>query len=210
MLSKTNLFHESNIRDGTNIASGINLALSKFTPSTSNSKSIILVSDGKTTKNQIKQVIEAANKHKQKVKVFAIAVGKQKDTDMAVLKELANSTGGQFYHIDEMQKIHEAYQVIIDAILCETVIPDNSCLAANSLFTDVEVEIRRTNVIMIAILNIGCSDVEKVSVRYNTVNGEYEYDLVSRGQNVYRTVKPIDRFEDFVLDKEVEFRAYDV
>ncbi|RHW33377.1 VWA domain-containing protein [Lysinibacillus yapensis] len=204
VLAKTNLFDANNIKGGTNIAKGLNLALDHFIASDSTSKSIILVSDGKTTNKQIDQVIQRAS---GKVKIYAVAVGEQKNTDLTVLKELADKTGGQFYHISEIEKMHGAYQAIIDAILCQTVVPDNSCLAGDSIYTDANVEISRSNVIMTAILD--CGKVEKVRVRFNSKEGEYHFDLVYRGQNVFRAVHNIDRFQNFYLYKEVEFIAYD-
>lgn len=212
-VSSSDIFKKDTIKGGTNIANGLSLALSNFTndkladDDEAASKSIILVSDGKTTKSQISAAIEKAKN--LNVKIFTVAVGKQSETDLTVLKQLSTETGGQFFHITEIEMLHNVYQTALDAILCEDFVTDASCLNTNLIFTDAQMEIRRTNVIMTAFINTSCDNVGKVRVRFNSVHGEYYFDLIHRGENIFRAVQEIAKFEKFNLYDEIDFLAYD-
>lgn len=206
-VSSADIFKSSTINGGTNIASGLDLALANFTTNSATSKTIILVSDGITTKNQISKVIEKAKK--ANVKVYTVAVGKQGDTDFTSLQEISTETGGQFFHISKIEQLHEVYENISDAILCGEVASDNSCVSPESMFYDANIEIRRTNVTMTATINTNCDNVDKVIVQFNSVYGNYQFDLLDRGQNVYRATHDISKFQNFNLYEDVEFLAYD-
>ncbi|WP_400194732.1 VWA domain-containing protein [Lysinibacillus telephonicus] len=206
-VSSADIFKASNIKGGTNIASGIDIALSNFTSSTTTSKSIILVSDGVTTERQINQVIQKAKNNN--VKIYTVAVGKQADTKFSSLKQIADETGGQFFHISQIEKLHDVYENIAEAILCEDYDSDNFCTSPDSIFDDAEVEIRRTNVTMTATINTNCDNVDKVIAQFNSVYGNYQFDLIDRGQNIYRATQSVSKFQNFNLYEDVEFLAYD-
>ncbi len=206
-VSSANIFKSSNINGGTNIASGLDLALANFTSNSATSKSIILVSDGITTKSQINKVIEKAKN--ANVKVYTVAVGKQSETDFSSLQHISTETGGQFFHISKIEQLHDVYANISRSILCGEIISDNLCKSPETMFYDATIDIRRTNVTMTATINTNCDNVDKVKVQFSSVYGNYQFDLIDRGQNIYRATHDIAKFQNFNLYEDVEFLAYD-
>ncbi|MEC1177578.1 VWA domain-containing protein [Metasolibacillus meyeri] len=191
----------------TNAAQAVQTALNNYTTNDNVAKSMVLITDGKTSNAQVERIIDSAKK--AKVKIHTIAVGPAKDVNTAVLKKIASETGGQSYHATDVERLHSAYQAVIDAILCQTFVSDASCDTSAGLFNIAKVDITRSTVIMTAELNENCTNVASMQVRFSSVNGDVNYDLIDRGQNVYKVSQAIRKFNRFDLYNEVIFRAFD-
>ncbi|WP_042474961.1 vWA domain-containing protein [Bacillus ndiopicus] len=192
---------------GTNIAKAVQTALDNYTTDDKVAKSMVLITDGKAPNAQVERIIDSAKK--AKVQIHTIAVGPAKDVNTAILKKIASETGGQSYHVTDIERLHSAYQAVVDAILCQTFVSDASCDTSAGLFNAATVDITRSTVIMTAELNENCTNVASVQVRYSSVNGDVNYDLIARGQNVFKASQAIRKFDRFDLYNEVIFRAFD-
>lgn len=105
--------------------------------------------------------------------------------------------------------MHSAYQAVVDAILCQTFVSDASCDTSAGLFNAATVDITRSTVIMTAEINENCTNVASVQVRFSSVNGDVNYDLIDRGQNIFKASQAVRKFNRFDLYNEVIFRAFD-
>lgn len=191
----------------TNMAQAVQAALNNYTTDDKVAKSMVLITDGKTSNAQVERIIDSAKK--AKIQIHTIAVGPAKDVNTAILKKIASETGGQSYHATDVERLHSAYQAVIDAILCQTFVSDASCDTSAGLFNTATVDVTRSTVIMTAELNENCTNVASVQVRFTSVNGDVNYDLIDRGQNVFKVSQSIRKFNRFDLYNEVIFRAFD-
>ncbi|WPK10780.1 VWA domain-containing protein [Lysinibacillus louembei] len=191
----------------TNMAQAVQAALNNYTTDDKVAKSMVLITDGKTSNAQVERIIDSAKK--AKIQIHTIAVGPAKDVNTAILKKIASETGGQSYHATDAERLHSAYQAVIDAILCQTFVSDASCDTSAGLFNAATVDVTRSTVIMTAELNENCTNVASVQVRFTSVNGDVNYDLIDRGQNVFKVSQSIRKFNRFDLYNEVIFRAFD-
>lgn len=202
---KHSLFKDQKDSGATDIFTGVKLALTKFSADQKTSKSIVIVSDGKTSKSSLNESIAAAKK--QGVKVYTVSMGKKSQINEKVLKQLAEDTGGTYFHVTSNMQLHKAYQVIIDSILCKKVYP--SCINGGDLFDTSTVTIRKGNITMNARIPSDCPGVERVVVRYSSVSGDIQFDLTKRSDNVFMLTKTVQVMQDFKINTEVEFLAYD-
>ncbi|WP_342558817.1 vWA domain-containing protein [Metasolibacillus sp. FSL K6-0083] len=192
---------------GTNIAKAVQTALDNYSTDNNVSKSMVLITDGKAPNAQVERIIDSAKK--AKVQIHTIAVGPAKDVNTAILKKIASETGGQSYHVTDIERLHSAYQAVVDAILCQTFVSDASCDTSAGLFNAATVDITRSTVIMTAEINENCTNVASVQVRFSSVNGDVNYDLIDRGQNIFKASQAVRKFNRFDLYNEVIFRAFD-
>ncbi|MEO4052104.1 VWA domain-containing protein [Solibacillus sp. CAU 1738] len=208
IVNNTGLLDYENMRSrGTNIPKALDVALNNFDTDSKTAKSIILITDGKTTESKIDSMIEKAKK--ANIKIYTIAVGNAKNVNLPVLKKLSSETGGQSFHITEIEKLHSAYQSIVDSILCAKFVSDASCDTSAGLFNSATVDITRSTVIMTAEISQNCTNVQAVQVRFSSYSGDVNYDLIARGQNVFKASRAIKKFDRFDLYNEVFFRAFD-
>ena len=199
------LYKDQKESGATDIFTGVKLAMSKFSADQKTSKSIVVVSDGKTSKSSLNETIAAAKK--QGIKVYTVSMGKKSQINEKVLKQLAEDTGGTYFHTSNQMQFHKAYQTIIDSILCKKVYP--SCINGGDLFDTATVSIRKGNITMNARIPSDCPGVERVVVRYSSVSGDIQFDLSKRSDGVFMLTKNVQVMQDFKINTEVEFIAYD-
>ncbi|MFJ7737776.1 VWA domain-containing protein [Lysinibacillus sp. NPDC097287] len=200
-----NLFENEKDAGATDIFTGVKLAMSKFSADQKTSKSIVVVSDGKTSRSSLNETIAAAKK--QGIKVYTVSMGKKSQINEKVLKQLADETGGTYFHASNQMQFHKAYQTIIDSILCKKVYP--SCLNGGDLFDSSTVTIRKGIITMNARIPSDCPGVDRVVVRYSSVSGDIQFDLTKRSDSVFMLTKNVQVMQDFKINTEVEFIAYD-
>ncbi|MER2190257.1 MAG: VWA domain-containing protein [Solibacillus sp.] len=193
--------------NGTRTAEALDVALNKLSNNQFAEKAIVLVTDGKASSSKVKQVIEKAQK--KGVKIHTVAVGKYNDINEALLRELAEGTGGSYNNIETVHHLHGAYETIINAILCEDPPAANSCASGDMLFTESKVHITSKNIVLDARVNTNCPDVTAVSVIFTSSGGSVTYDLQHRGGTIYRLTRYVTEFKPFSLYSNVEFEAYD-
>ncbi|MFJ5566039.1 vWA domain-containing protein [Lysinibacillus xylanilyticus] len=202
---KKDLYKASKEKGATDIFAGIDLALSKFSNDSKTSKAIIVVSDGKTSKSKMTKVLnDAKNKG---VKVYTVSMGKKSQVNDAILMQLAAETGGTYYHAIDNLQLHHVFQKIIDSILCKT--PSSSCVNPENLFEEATVTLRKGNITMNARIDGNCSNVAKVNVRFPSLSGDVQFELNKRSDSVYMLTKTVQTMQDFKVNNEIEFVAYD-
>jgi len=202
---KKDLYKASKEKGATDIFAGIEMALSKFSNDSKTSKAIIVVSDGKTSKSKMTKVLnEAKNKG---VKVYTVSMGKKSQVNDAILTQLASETGGIYYHAIDNLQLHQVFQKIIDAILCKT--SPSSCVNPEDIFEEATVTLRKGNITMNARIDGNCSNVAKVNVRFLSLSGDAQFELKKRSDNVYMLTKTVQTMQDFKVNNEIEFIAYD-
>jgi len=188
---------------GTNIGDGLEKAFSEFT--TPNPKVAILVTDGKSSETKILSMLQKARD--ENIKIFTIGLGDKQQLNESLLQRIANETGGQYYHVNEKIELHEAYQSILTEITCG--VPAPSCSYSGIVFTSPTIETSNTDVYMNTYINEGCTDIERVIVRFKSLSGEIDYDLIYRGQNYFAIKKGKYEIIDLSLYTEATFLAYD-
>ncbi|MGE7910042.1 vWA domain-containing protein [Lysinibacillus xylanilyticus] len=202
---KKDLYKASKEKGATDIFAGIDLALSKFSNDSKTSKAIIVVSDGKTSKSKMTKVLnDAKNKG---VKVYTVSMGKKSQVNDAILMQLAAETGGTYYHANDNLQLHQVFQKIIDSILCKT--SSSSCVNPENLFEEATVTLRKGNITMNARIDGNCTNVAKVNVRFPSLSGDVQFELNKRSDSVYMLTKTVQTMQDFKVNNEIEFVAYD-
>lgn len=202
---KKDLYKASKEKGATDIFTGIEMAMSKFSNDSKTSKAIIVVSDGKTSKSKMTKVLnDAKNKG---VKVYTVSMGKKSQVNDAILTQLAAETGGIYYHAIDNLQLHQVFQKIIDAILCKT--SPSSCVNPEDIFEEATVTLRKGNITMNARIDGNCSNVAKVNVRFPSLSGDAQFELKKRSDNVYMLTKTVQTMQDFKVNNEIEFIAYD-
>lgn len=202
---KKDLYKASKEKGATDIFAGIDIALSKFSNDSKTSKSIIVVSDGKTSKSKMTKVLnDAKNKG---VKVYTVSMGKKSQVNDAILMQLAAETGGTYYHAIDNLQLHQVFQKIIDSILCKTT--SSSCVNPENLFEEATVTLRKGNITMNARIDGNCSNVAQVNVRFPSLSGDVQFELKKRSDSVYMLTKTVQTMQDFKINNEIEFVAYD-
>lgn len=185
---------------GTSIANGLKTAINKFT--TNREKVIVLLTDGKSAETPIlQQAIDARNKG---IKIYTIGLGEQLNTD--VLKKISNDTGGAYFSIKDTTELPIVYQTILGAIKCH--IPIDTCSKSERAFESADVEVRGSDFLMSAELAEGCGEIDKVIVRFTSLAGDLDYELLHRGQDYYTLTKGYYEIKDFDLSKTAKFLAY--
>lgn len=123
------------------------------------------------------------------------------------MADLARETGGTYYHALDKLQMHNVYQDIIDSILCKK--PGAGCLNPEELFEVSTVTIRNGSITMFAEVSSTCPNLANVIVRYSSINGDIQFTLTKRSDNVYMLTKNVQVLQDFYTYTEVEFLAYD-
>lgn len=196
----------SKVKDtgATNLVTGVNQVFNKFSGDVNATKTIVLVSDGKSSQTQLEQMLLKAKQ--EKVKIYTVGIGKDSQINKTLLAKIAKQTGGQFFQALDKAQLHAAYQTIIDSVLCGKVY--SSCLNNPTLFNNARVIIRNKNVTMTTHINTNCTDVARVAVRYSSTSGDVQYDLTKKNSTLFSKVKKVAQLEDFDLAEEVQFLAY--
>lgn len=188
---------------GTNIASGLSEAFSRFNTTTGNRKYAILLTDGYSSEQKVLQQIAEAKKNE--IKVYTIGLGK--NVNHKLLQKLADDTGGHYFHITDSSEISTAYQSILEAITCGT--PPPTCGTSDLVFSSPLLEKTSTHLVMLTEVRENCGEIAKVIVRFYSNHGTVDYQLYGRGQDVFRLDKPIQEITNFHLYSEGEFLAFD-
>ncbi|MED4454501.1 S-layer homology domain-containing protein [Metabacillus fastidiosus] len=190
---------------GTNIAQGMKEAFDEFKGN--GRKIAVLITDGKSNEQQVSRMLEEAKK--QKVTIFTIGLGSQgsKSINESLLRQLAVETGGQYFKVEKNTNIAGAYQIILQHINCG--VPVMSCISPDLLFSNPIVEMKNSNVYMNTYVSNACGQVDKVVVRFNSMDGDIDYELIDRGQNYYALKKGMYEISYYMLHKEAVFLAYD-
>jgi len=202
---KKDLYKTSKEKGATDIFAGIELALTKFSNDAKTSKAMVVISDGKTSKSKMTKVLNDAKK--QGVKIYTVSMGKKSQVNDAILMQLASETGGTYNHAIDNLQLHQVFQKLIDAILCKTT--SSSCVNPDNLFEEASVTLRKGNITMNARIDGNCSNVAKVNVRFTSVSGDVQFELKKRSDNVYMLTKTVQTMQDFKVNNEIEFVAYD-
>lgn len=202
---KKDLYKASKDKGATDIFAGIDIALTKFSNDTKTSKAIVVVSDGKTSKSKMTKAINEAKK--QGVKVYTISMGKKSQINDATLMQVAEQTGGAYFHAIDNLQLHQVFQKLVDTILCKT--PASSCINPEDLFEETSVSLRKGYITMSARIDGNCSNVAKMNVRFNSVSGDVQFDLQKRSDSVYMLTKTVQTMQDFKVNNDIEFIAYD-
>lgn len=202
---KANLSYAEFTDNGaTNAVNGITQVLNKFSGDVNATKSIVLVSDGKSSEVQLQQLLLKAKQ--QNIKIFTVGIGEKSQVNEILLARIAKETGGQFYHVLDKAQLHFAYQSIIDSVLCGKIY--SSCLNNPTLFNNTNVVIRSGKVIMSTRISTNCTDVAKVVVRYSSVYGDVQFELTKKNATLFNTTKYITQLEHFDVYEDVQFLAY--
>lgn len=190
---------------GTNITSGLEKAFSEFT-ATSTLKVAILVTDGKSSASKLNTLMQIAKT--KNIRVYTIGLGDKGQLNEALLQQIASTTGGSYYHVQEDQDIGTAYQSIIDKISCVQTAP--GCSYLNQGFINPSIKATNINLYMNTFVAESCGDIARVIVRFNSLEGDIDYELIYRGQNYYAIEKGIYEIVDFSLFSEGTFISYDI
>jgi len=83
-----------------------------FADSKAKEKVAILLTDGVDNTNSIPMDVAIKTAKKYGIKVYAIGVGGRGDYNPAVLKRIAQDTGGEFFEADSVEKLKRIYTVI--------------------------------------------------------------------------------------------------
>ena len=58
-------------------------------------------------------------------------------------------------------------------------------------------------------ISSGCGEISKVVARFNSYDGDIDYELVDRGQNYFALKRGINEITDFDLLQDSQLLAYD-
>ncbi|MBB4823506.1 hypothetical protein HNO89_000726 [Sporosarcina luteola] len=187
---------------GTNIGAGMTTAFSNM--KSNGRKVAILLTDGKSTEKQIKNAITTAKNNG--ITVFTIGLGKERDLNKSLLKQIADETNGSFYHITDSVELGSVYQSILNEITCG--IKGQTCSASSQVFSSPTLEFQGNDFFMSTDVRSNC-DVAKVIVRFQSNQGDIDYELVDRGQNHFKLTRGLQELNDIRLFDEGLFIAFD-
>lgn len=186
---------------GTNIANGMQVAFSKFTGT--GPKVAILLTDGKSSESQVKTMIEEAKR--KGIAVFTIGLGNPQQLNEPLLRTIAQETGGSYYHVSTSNELSGTYQSILDEITCGA--KGQTCSAATQIFSSPALEFKGNDFFMSTDVRNQC-DIAKVIVRFQSNQGDIDYELVDRGQNHYKLTRSLQELVDLRLFDEGLFIAF--
>lgn len=189
----------------TNLLTGVDMAFSRFSDDRSTSKAIVIVSDGNTTDSELNNIIRQAKE--KDIKIYTVGLGDSTQVNDRVLQKLSKDTGGQYFRVGSKIQFHNAYQALINSILCRRVY--DSCAIGGNALTETMVRANRGVVTMRARTDQNCDTVKRVEVRYKAANGNIQFTLPARGKHLFLAQKQQAVLEDFALSTRVEFLAYD-
>jgi len=121
--------------------------------------------------------------------------------------QLSSETGGTYFHAIDNLQLHQVFQKLIDTILCKT--QASSCINPEDLFEETSVSLRKGYITMSARVDGNCQNVAKMNVRFNSISGDVQFDLQKRSDQVYMLTKTVQTMQDFKVNDEIEFIAYD-
>lgn len=191
---------------GTNILNGLRTAFNKFTPG-NEPKVAILLTDGKSNAKQTLNIVAEA---KQKnIKIYTIGLGNKKQLNEELLQQIAKDTGGHYYHVAESSELGAAYQSILSAITCD-IPPGPICALSSQVFSSPTLETIGNEFFMNTYINDNCGEVTRVVLRFNSSEGNIDYELANRnrGQGYFALQKGIYEINNFHLLQEGVFLAY--
>ncbi|WP_313238245.1 VWA domain-containing protein [Sporosarcina ureae] len=186
---------------GTNIANGLKVAFNKF--SISQPKTLILLTDGKSSKSPILTEVQRAKE--LGIKIYTIGLGKNLDAEL--LETIARDTGGKYFFIKENIELPLVYQSILQEINCG--IPVETCSLSASIFESPSVKLENGDIRMYTELLSACGPIDKVIVRFSSIDGNLDYELTHRRQGIYMLNKKHYEIQDFLLNPNATFIAYD-
>ncbi|MBT3276921.1 MAG: VWA domain-containing protein [Candidatus Thioglobus sp.] len=83
-----------------------------FNNSKSKERIAILLTDGKDNTNSIPLEMAIERAKENKIKVYTVAVGDQRDYNVDILSHIANSTGAKFFSANSQKSIEDIYKQI--------------------------------------------------------------------------------------------------
>ncbi|CDZ99794.1 hypothetical protein BN1050_00295 [Metalysinibacillus saudimassiliensis] len=199
------LFDNEVNKGGTNLLKATDVVFNHYTDSRQASKALIIISDGKTSVTMINQITKKAKD--QGIKVYTIGMGEGKQLNDRTLVQLANDTGGTYFHALNRHQFHNHAQVLLNSVLCNRVY--DSCAISNNLLRDPSVRVRNGRVTMQTQVDETCNLVDKVIVKYHASHGELQFTLGNRSNVLHTTTQPIAQFDNLILNSNVEFVALD-
>lgn len=186
---------------GTDISKGLAEAFSRFT--TDRKKYVVLLTDGKSSKEDVRKQVKIAQS--RDIRIFVIGLGK--DVDEAFLKEIARDTRGSYHHIQDSIELPMVYQSILQEINCGVPMP--TCSLTATVFDFPSVKVTNNDVLMETEVSNACGTIGKVIVRFSSHSGDLDYELAHRGHNIYMMNKGQYEIRDFQLASYATFLAYD-
>lgn len=189
---------------GTSIKNGLQTAFNAFSPGTA-PKVAILLTDGKSNKKEALSMMAQAKK--QNIKIYTIGLGSKKQLDEELLKELAKGTDGHYYHVEHSEDLSVAFQSILSAVTCNTP-PISSCGISSSIFTEPTLRTMGNEFLMSTFVDDNCGEVTRVVLRFNSVQGDIDYELAHRNQGYFELKKGTYEIHNFQLLREGTFLAY--
>lgn len=187
---------------GTNIADGMDEAFSRFTGT---NKVAILVTDGKSNERQVLAKIEQARN--QGITVYTIGLGSKKQLNEALLQKVAQETGGRYFHVGKSSEISTAYQTILNELSCGELYL--GCSPSGTVFASPSLRMTSDTFYMDTFIDEACSEVERVVLRFHSLDGTIDYDLIYRGQHYFALKKDRTEIDPLYLQHEGTFLAYD-
>ncbi|WNS82136.1 VWA domain-containing protein [Domibacillus sp. DTU_2020_1001157_1_SI_ALB_TIR_016] len=188
---------------GTNIADGMDEAFSRFTAGTR--KVAILVTDGKSNKQQVLNQIAEAKR--QGITVYTVGLGSKEQLNEALLQQVAQETGGRYFHVEKSSEISTAYQTILNELSCGELYL--GCSPSGMVFASPSLRLTEDTFYMDTFIDEGCSEVERVIVRFHAADGDVDYDLIYRGQRYFALKKDRSEIDPLALEDEGTFLAFD-
>ncbi|MCM3788242.1 VWA domain-containing protein [Domibacillus indicus] len=188
---------------GTNIADGMDEAFSRFTAGTR--KVAILVTDGKSNKQQVLNQIAEAKR--QGITVYTVGLGSKEQLNETLLQQVAQETGGRYFHVEKSSKISTAYQTILSDLSCGELYL--GCSPSGTVFASPSLRLTKDTFYMDTFIDEGCSEVERVIVRFHAADGDVDYDLIYRGQRYFALKKDRSEIDPLALEDEGTFLAFD-
>ena len=114
----------------------------------------------------------------------------------SLLQRLAHETGGQFIMLKKISS--SARPISRFLIRSPAAGQGGSCSYSDQMFINPTVKTTDSDIYMNTYLEDRCS-VDKVVVRFNSFEGDIDYELVHRGQNYYAIKRGANEISDFDL-----------
>lgn len=197
-------YNQVNARGVTDIPAAIQTTLTHYSTKDT-AKAMVIVSDGKTRMTNLDYVITQLNQ--KGIKVYTVAYGTGSQIDDSALRRLANETGGQYFNAMSELQLHNAYQLIANAVLCETIV--DACVYDESMFTNVSVRSTRSLMAVTATINEACDDVAEIVAKYELPRGTAEFTLKPRDKGNYRLTMKRRQLSGFTVYDQFEIQAID-
>lgn len=192
-------------RGVTDIPAAMKTALAHYTPNAPGEKAMVIISDGKTRTTNLNGMIQEYKR--QGIKVYTIAYGTGAQIDDDALRQIALQTGGQYFNVNSIMQLHNAYESISKMILCGEVV--DACVYDSSIFTSVSVKSTRTLMAVTAAINEACDDVVSVVAKYELPRGTVDFTLKPRSEANYRLTMKRRQLSSMAIQQDLELHALD-